>query len=61
MVKRYKKVVVKSKLCQARRVLMITKDIGLPGSKTASLENTSKGKVSIVLHQLRCSGSNAIS
>ena len=33
----------------------------MPGSKNASLEKTSKGKVSIVLPQLRYSGSNAIS
>ena len=48
MVRGFEKVVVKSKLCQAPRVLVITKDIGLSGSKNASLEKTSKGKVSSV-------------
>ena len=61
MVRGFEKVVVKSKLCQARKVLVITKDIGLPGSKDKSLEKTSKAKVSIVLPQLKYSGSNAIS
>ena len=61
MVKRSEKEGVKSKLCQARRDFGDNQGYWIPGSKNTSLEKTSKGKVSIVLPQLRYSGSNAIS
>ena len=61
MVKRSEKEVVKSNLCQARRDFGDNQGYWIPGSKNTSIEKTRKGKVSILLPQLRYSGSNAIS
>ena len=48
MVKRSEKGIVNSILCQARRDFDDNQGYWIPGSKNASLEKTSKGKVGLV-------------